>query len=100
MSIEGTEKRDILVNGSKDTEAGSQKYIPLTLMTVPGLLYLVLNNYLPMFGIIIAFKNINYSKGILGSEWIGLKILNICLKHLMLTKLREIRFSIMWYLLF
>lgn len=50
-----------------------KKYIPLTLMTVPGLLYLVLNNYLPMFGIIIAFKNINYSKGILGSEWIGLK---------------------------
>ncbi|WP_084225508.1 ABC transporter permease [Paenibacillus pectinilyticus] len=42
-------------------------------MTVPGLLYLVLNNYLPMFGIVIAFKNINFSKGIWGSDWIGFK---------------------------
>ncbi|MEC0266356.1 ABC transporter permease subunit [Paenibacillus anseongense] len=50
-----------------------KKYIPLTVMTVPGLLYLALNNYLPMFGIIIAFKNINYAKGIWGSDWIGLK---------------------------
>ncbi|TXK86168.1 sugar ABC transporter permease [Paenibacillus sp. N3.4] len=42
-------------------------------MTIPGLLYLLLNNYLPMFGIVIAFKNINFSKGILGSDWIGFK---------------------------
>lgn len=42
-------------------------------MLLPGVLYLLLNNYLPMFGIIIAFKNINYAKGILGSDWIGFK---------------------------
>jgi putative aldouronate transport system permease protein len=40
---------------------------------VPGLMYLLINNYLPMFGLIIAFKDINYAKGILGSDWIGLK---------------------------
>lgn len=28
--------------------------------------------YIPMFGIIIAFKNYKYNKGILGSEWVGL----------------------------
>lgn len=42
-------------------------------MVLPGILYLLINNYLPMFGMIIAFKDINFSKGILGSDWIGLK---------------------------
>lgn len=32
-----------------------------------------INNYIPMFGTIIAFKHINYQKGILGSDWVGLK---------------------------
>jgi putative aldouronate transport system permease protein len=48
-----------------------RKYWPLMVMMVPGLLYLLLNNYLPMFGIVIAFKKINFAKGILGSEWVG-----------------------------
>ncbi|WP_160720882.1 ABC transporter permease [Bacillus sp. USDA818B3_A] len=42
-------------------------------MMLPGLVYLLINNYLPMFGLIIAFKDINYAKGILGSDWIGFK---------------------------
>ncbi|WP_138750870.1 ABC transporter permease [Paenibacillus sinopodophylli] len=49
------------------------KYSPLTLLMLPGLAYLLINNYMPMFGMFIAFKNINYSKGILGSDWIGFK---------------------------
>lgn len=47
------------------------KYAPLYLLMIPGLAYLLINNYLPMFGIFIAFKNINFTKGIFGSEWIG-----------------------------
>lgn len=43
------------------------------MLLVPGVLYLLLNNYLPMFGIVIAFKDINYAKGIFGSEWVGFK---------------------------
>lgn len=48
-----------------------RRYIPLYLMMIPGLAYLVINNYLPMFGLTIAFKDINYAKGIWGSDWIG-----------------------------
>ena len=44
----------------------------LLLMTLPGVIYLVINNYLPMFGIVIAFKKINTSKGIFRSEWNGI----------------------------
>jgi len=48
-----------------------RKYSPLLIMMVPGLLYLLINNYLPMFGIVIAFKDVNFAKGILQSDWVG-----------------------------
>ena len=48
-------------------------YLPLIVMMLPGLIYLVINNYLPMFGITIAFKNLDYQKGILGSDCRGFK---------------------------
>ncbi|WP_199563402.1 sugar ABC transporter permease [Oceanispirochaeta sp. M1] len=41
------------------------------LMMLPGIILLILINYLPMFGNIIAFKEIDYSLGILKSPWIG-----------------------------
>ncbi|CAM4192025.1 ABC transporter permease [Lederbergia lenta] len=47
------------------------RYLPLFIMMLPGLIYLLLNNYLPMLGLIIAFKDVNYSVGILGSDWVG-----------------------------
>lgn len=47
------------------------KYSHLYLMMLPGIAYLLINNYLPMFGLTIAFKDINYSKGIWGSDWVG-----------------------------
>ncbi|OPH56967.1 sugar ABC transporter permease [Paenibacillus ferrarius] len=51
----------------------AKKYRMLVLMTLPGLLYFLVNNYLPMFGIAIAFKDINFAKGIWGSDWVGFK---------------------------
>ena len=44
---------------------------PLYLMMLPGMLYLIANNYLPMFGILLAFKRINYTVGIFKSPWVG-----------------------------
>ena len=46
--------------------------LPMYLMVLPGLIYMVCNNYIPMFGIIIAFKKYSFRKGLLGSEWVGL----------------------------
>lgn len=45
----------------------------LILLLSPGTIYLLVFNYLPLIGIIIAFKNYRYDLGIFGSEWIGLK---------------------------
>ena len=47
------------------------KNLALFAMAAPGLLYLLINNYIPMFGIFIAFKQIDYAKGIFGSDWCG-----------------------------
>ena len=46
---------------------------PLLLIAAPGILYLLINNYIPMFGIFLAFKNYSYKKGIFGSAWNGLE---------------------------
>ncbi|WP_337098261.1 ABC transporter permease [Paenibacillus sp. YIM B09110] len=48
-----------------------KKTLPLLLLAAPGLLYFLINSYLPMFGVFIAFKDVNYAKGIFGSDWIG-----------------------------
>ncbi len=45
--------------------------LPLTLLAVPGLLYMLINNYIPMVGVFIAFKEINFAKGIFASKWVG-----------------------------
>ena len=44
----------------------------LYLFILPGLLLIFLFNYLPMYGVIIAFKNFNPLLGIWGSKWVGL----------------------------
>lgn len=51
-----------------------KKYtLTLLMLCIPGLICLFLFNYLPMFGIIIAFKDYVPVKGLLRSEWCGLK---------------------------
>ncbi len=45
----------------------------LDFMALPAVIYLIINNYIPMGGMFIAFKNIDYGKGIFGSDWCGFK---------------------------
>ena len=49
-----------------------KKYAPLYVLAVPSILYLVINNYMPMIGLTLAFKKFSFSKGIFGSPWNGL----------------------------
>lgn len=48
-----------------------KKYLPIYIMALPGLIYLFINNYMPLPGLILAFKNYNARKGIWGSDWVG-----------------------------
>lgn len=46
--------------------------LALLSMMIPGIAYLIINNYIPMVGLQIAFKKFNYKDGIWGSPWTGL----------------------------
>lgn len=45
----------------------------LHLMALPGLLYLLIFHYAPMFGLLMAFQDFNVAKGFFGSEFVGLR---------------------------
>ena len=45
----------------------------LYLMLLPGMLLLLIFHYIPMWGVLIAFKDYRVLKGILASDWVGLK---------------------------
>lgn len=45
----------------------------LYLLLLIPLVYIIIFHYIPMYGATLAFKNFNPIKGILGSDWIGLK---------------------------
>jgi putative aldouronate transport system permease protein len=51
-------------------ELGKEAYL---LLTLPMVLLVFVFNYLPMAGIVVAFKNFRYDQGIFGSEWVGLR---------------------------
>ena len=45
----------------------------LYLLMIPAMIIFICFTYLPMYGIVIAFKNFKPARGILGSEWAGLR---------------------------
>ena len=68
-----------LKTGTSPTRSGfmtdlkwALKNWPLYTMFIPGFILTFLFAYLPMFGIVIAFKKINLRDGIFGSPWVGL----------------------------
>ena len=50
-----------------------RKHWILYVMILPVLVYYIIFSYVPMYGILIAFKDYKVKLGILGSEWIGFK---------------------------
>ena len=57
--------------GTMSKKAIVKRYLPLYLMFLPGAIYLLINNYIPMAGIVVAFKKYNVRTGIWGSPWAG-----------------------------
>ena len=50
-----------------------KRYFPLYIMMIPGFVYFFINNYMPMPGLLMAFKKFKFTKGIWGSPWTGIK---------------------------
>lgn len=51
------------------------------LLLAPVLVYYILFRYVPMFGIVISFKDYNLFKGLTGSQWVGLKYYKLFLAN-------------------
>ena len=61
-------------NGGGQLQKASMKdNLHMTLMLLPGVILLFIFHYLPLPGIIIAFKDFNPNLGIFESEWVGFK---------------------------
>lgn len=50
-----------------------KQYIPLYMLAVPALVYLLINNYLPLYGMKLAFTELDYSKGVFNGNFVGMK---------------------------
>jgi putative aldouronate transport system permease protein len=46
----------------------------LVILLTPGILYFVIFKYLPIYGLVIAFKDYNFIDGIFKSPWVGLSV--------------------------
>lgn len=53
--------------------ASRKKNMTLTAMALPASVLLFIFSYVPIAGLVIAFKDFRYDKGFLGSEWVGFK---------------------------
>ena len=49
------------------------RHIPFYLMLIIPMVQVIIFNYMPIYGIQIAFKDFKMKRGITGSEWVGLK---------------------------
>lgn len=69
IQVESTQK------GSKvrSTLKYINKHKYLYILLLPGVLYFIMFRYMPMFGLVIAFKDYDIFKGIWESNWVGMQ---------------------------
>ena len=57
------------------------QYREYLLMLLPAVIFFVVFSYIPMAGIVLAFKDYSYSEGIFGSKWVGLNNMRFLLMN-------------------
>ena len=59
------------VNNKNGLRNSIKKHPVLYIMLAPGIVFMLIFRYIPMYGVVLAFKEWNLVKGIFGSPWIG-----------------------------
>ncbi|RAV20515.1 sugar ABC transporter permease [Paenibacillus contaminans] len=72
QSVNVPEERRAWEGGKKPVWKSMYRHRWLYLLMFPGLLYYLIYHYVPMAGLVIAFKDYNLMDGIWGSPWVGL----------------------------
>jgi len=73
-------KNDILIELNEKRGFKKSRDLPIYMLLLPGMLLLFVFHYIPLFGVAIAFQNFIPFKGVLGSQWVGLKNFEYFLK--------------------
>lgn len=60
-------------SGANARKMSLKQTLALFLIAAPGIIYFIINNYIPMAGLFVAFKDYNFMKGLFGSDWCGIK---------------------------
>ncbi|MBQ9710471.1 MAG: sugar ABC transporter permease [Clostridia bacterium] len=68
MKKQGTAEKGFLDKLFNDLKVNAGLYV----LILPAFVFLILFAYVPMYGILLAFKEYDSSLGIMGSEWVGL----------------------------
>jgi putative aldouronate transport system permease protein len=67
----GGQKRGL--KGFLHSFTGYRKHLALTVMILPTIAFFIIFRYVPMYGLVMAFKDFKVNLGIMGSPWMGLK---------------------------
>ncbi|MBO9610491.1 MAG: sugar ABC transporter permease [Paenibacillaceae bacterium] len=65
--------RKAVAKQNKLRKASFAYNLDLTVMVVPGIVFFLLFSYLPLIGLVLAFKEYNFRDGMLFSPWVGFK---------------------------
>lgn len=71
--MHGVSEKALVTTGRRSFRKDIRRYRQIYLILIPVLAYYVIFHYIPMGGVIIAFQNFKPAKGILNSDWVGLK---------------------------
>ncbi len=69
----------------------------LHFLVLPAFIITLIFHYVPIYGLVIAFKNYNVAKGILGSPWVGLKWFQLFIENPMFYRLFKNTFLLGFY---
>lgn len=72
-------------------------YYQLYILVLPAVIIIFLFNYIPMYGVQIAFREFDPSKGFTGGEFVGLKYFNKFIKSFQFTDLIKNTFFLSLY---
>lgn len=72
ITIAKQKRNKVKISSAKKSYDKKSQFIYNSMM-IPGIIFLFIFSYVPMFGIIMAFQDYVPAKGILGSQFVGLK---------------------------
>lgn len=69
----GRDKANAINKKNKSLFNRYARQFDLQMMVIPGILFIFVFNYIPMYGVLMSFQDYDIFKGISGSEWVGFK---------------------------